>query len=46
MRILSRFLRGDRASETNLTRERRSFARSMPGQTAALAAQRFGYILN
>jgi hypothetical protein len=46
MKLVARFFRG--RSQANLTTEleRRRLSMTMPGQTAALAASRFGFLLN
>lgn len=46
MKLLSRFFSGRR--ETNLTTalERQRLARTMPGQTGALAGSRYGFLIN
>ncbi|MBX3530882.1 MAG: hypothetical protein KF849_09760 [Rhizobiaceae bacterium] len=47
MRLFSRFFRARRTA-SNLTTEleRARLSRTMPGQTAAMAAARFGFIVN
>jgi hypothetical protein len=46
MKFLSRFLAGSRATNLGTLMERQRLARTMPGQTAALAASRFGFLVN
>ena len=46
MKLVARLFGGRRASNLVTELERQRLGRTMPGQTAALAASRFGFILN
>lgn len=46
MKLVARLFGGRRASNLITELERQRLGRTMPGQTAALAASRFGFILN
>lgn len=48
MTFFSRFFRARKAAAFNLTTEleRARLGRTMPGQTGAMAASRFGYIVS
>lgn len=46
MKLLSRLFSTRRDSNPTTVFERARLARTMPGQTASLAASRFGYIVN
>lgn len=46
MKLVARLFGGRRAANLVTELERQRLGRTMPGQTAALAASRFGFILN
>lgn len=47
MKFFSRFFAPNRRETNSVTRfERQRLLRTMPGQTGALAASRYGYVVN
>jgi len=46
MKLVARIFGGRRASNLTTELERQRLGRTMPGQTAALAASRYGFIVN
>ena len=46
MKLFSRFFSGRRNSNLNTALERQRLGRTMPGQTAALAGNRLGVLVN
>ncbi|MCR4267747.1 hypothetical protein [Nitratireductor sp. ZSWI3] len=46
MRFLARFARRNRDANPNTVFARQRLSRTMPGETGALAASRFGYLIN
>lgn len=46
MKLIARIIGGRREINPTTAHERKRLSRTMPGQTAALAAQRFGYLIN
>lgn len=46
MKLFARIIGGRRDVNPTTVFERSRFSRTMPGQTAALAAQRYGYLIN
>lgn len=46
MKLVARFFRARREANLTTALERARLSRTMPGQTAALAASRYGYIVN
>ncbi|WP_170990106.1 hypothetical protein [Aquamicrobium sp. LC103] len=46
MKLFSRFRGKRRDSNLTTALERQRLAKTMPGQTAALAASRFGFLVN
>jgi hypothetical protein len=46
MRLIARIIGGRREINPTTIRERDRLNSTMPGQTAALAAARFGYVIN
>lgn len=46
MKLFSRFFASNRKSNLTTELERQRLGRTMPGQTAALAAARLGFLVN
>lgn len=46
MKLIARIIGGRREINPTTARERNRLSRTMPGQTGALAAARFGYVIN
>lgn len=46
MKIIDRFFGGRRETSLTTALERQRLGRTMPGQTGALAASRYGFIVN
>jgi hypothetical protein len=46
MKFIARIIGGRRESNPTTVHERNRLSNTMPGQTAALAAERYGYLIN
>ncbi|MBO6902726.1 MAG: hypothetical protein JJ864_15395 [Rhizobiaceae bacterium] len=46
MKLIARIIGGSRKINPTTVHERDRLLRTMPGQTAALAAERFGYVIS
>lgn len=46
MKLFSRYFATRKSSNMTTVMERERFGRTMPGQTAALAASRYGFLVN